>query len=80
MPMISIVVSRADIIDDHVPDGFDTVRLLEQRVRERGGDDIWNVLMLGYGSHLGLIEAAEGDAIVPRDHDAPPSGLRAGPR
>lgn len=65
---VSAVVGRADVVDNHVPDGFQAVLLLQEAARKARGDHDRDVLVLGDGAHLVLAEATQSNAVFKCDH------------
>ena len=66
--VISTVMRRTDVFDNHMPDSLDPMRLFKKRAGKTGGDYVRDMLMLRNGAHFGFAEAAQRNAIMPRDH------------
>lgn len=59
---------RVNVVNDHSPDGFAAMGLLQQIVCQGGGRDFRNVLVLADSGHFVFVQSAKGDAILQRDH------------
>jgi polyhydroxyalkanoate synthase len=64
MPHPTLVEGFVDVIDDHYPNGFPAVRLLQQIVRQSGRCDFGDMFMLADSRNFFLVEAAKSDAIL----------------
>jgi hypothetical protein len=65
-----------NVVNDHSPDRFPAMGLLQQVVCQGGGRDFRNVLVLADGGDFVFVQSAKGDAILQRDHgilQRPPS-------
>jgi hypothetical protein len=64
VPHPTLIESFVDVIDDHCPNGFPAVRLLQQIVRQSGSRDFGDMFMLADSRNFFLVEAAKTDAIL----------------
>ncbi len=58
-----------DVVDNHIPDLFGAVLLLQKVAAENRRRDFGDMLVFGGGEHLLLRRAAKPDAIFQRNHE-----------
>ena len=59
---------RVNVVNDHGPDSFAAMGLLQQIICQGGSRDFRNVLVLADGGDFVFVQSAKGDAILQRDH------------
>ena len=64
MPDTAGVERFMNVVNDHSPDGFSPMGLLQQIVCQGGGRDFRNVLVLADGRDFVFVQSAKGDAIL----------------
>src|SRR5262245_29655245 len=77
VPYVTALPRPANIVSKHVPDGHAAVRLVDQKLAQRRGGNVGNVLVLRQREHLVLRQPTQREAIFERNHGASSRSINA---